>query len=115
MNYSALHSSYFDVTLTYITQCCSLCCFWSIIVCWSSGQCNYAANNAVNIYDICDQSTDIANDICDALRRVRDSGGCCCESQKLFRINYTIATSMPYNWNSWHGIIISSWFQHNKG
>ena len=33
----------------------------------------YAANNTVSIYDICDQSTDIANDICDALRRVRDS------------------------------------------
>ena len=33
----------------------------------------YAANNAGNIRDICDQSTDITNDICDALRRVRDS------------------------------------------
>ena len=33
----------------------------------------YAANNAGNIHDICDQSTDITNDICDALRRVRDS------------------------------------------
>ena len=33
----------------------------------------YAANNAGIIYDICDQSTDIDNDICDAFRRVRDS------------------------------------------
>ena len=33
----------------------------------------YAANNTVSIHDTCDQSTDIANYICDALRRVRDS------------------------------------------
>ena len=76
-----------------------------------------AANNTVSIYDICDQSTDIANDICDALRRVRDSkvaAAAAVSHKKLFRINYAMATSMPYNWNSWHGIKISSWFQHNK-
>ena len=53
----------------------------------------YAANNTVSIYDICDQSTDIANDICDALRRVRDSevaAAVSCESE----INYMITRNM---------------------
>ena len=52
----------------------------------------YAANT-VRIYDICDQSTDIANDICDALRRVRDSevaAAVSCESE----INYMITRNM---------------------
>ena len=53
----------------------------------------YAANNTVSIDDTCDQSPDITNDICDALRRVRDSEAAAavsCESG----INHMIATYM---------------------
>ena len=73
-NYSALHSSYFDITVTYITECCSVCVVFGLSM-FAGVVVNaiYATNNTVSIDDICDQSTDIANDICDALRRVRDS------------------------------------------
>ena len=51
----------------------------------------YAANNVGNMHDICDQSPDITNDICDALRRVRDSEAAAAVSCEN-RINYMIAT-----------------------
>ena len=53
----------------------------------------YAANNTVSItlYDICDQSTDITNDICDALRRLRESEAAAAVSCE---INHMITTYM---------------------
>ena len=72
MNYSALHSIYF--TLLLLLQNAALCVVFGLSL-FAGGVANaiYAANNAGNMHDICDQSTDVINDICDALRRVRDS------------------------------------------
>ena len=57
-----------------ILQNAALCIVFGLSL-FAGGVANaiYAANNAGNMHDICDQSTDVINDICDALRRVRDS------------------------------------------
>ena len=61
-------------SLLLILQNAALCIVFALSL-FAGGVANaiYAANNARNMHDICDQSPDVTNDICDALRRVRDS------------------------------------------
>ena len=74
-------------SLLLILQNAALCVVFGLSL-FAGGVANaiYAANNAGSIDDICDQFPDITNDICDALRRVRDSEAAAavsCESGML--------------------------------